>query len=119
MAGLALLILTLLISACQTVETKPLTTLDIRKQEAEVLPVKESIPVVPGCGQKDKMKALLMEKFREEPLIWGTAKGGAVITIFAGPGAHWTMTRTINDTLCLMMVGDKLSVMSHAQKVSI
>ena len=54
----------------------------------------------------------LLNYFKEEPLIFGTAKGGAIITIFAGPNAHWTMTRTVNNTLCVMMVGENLKVIN-------
>ena len=59
------------------------------------------------------MRKQLLKYFKEEPLILGTAKGGAIITIFAGPNAHWTMTRTVNNTLCLMMVGQGLKVIKY------
>ena len=111
MAVLRLLILTLFLSACQT--TNFLSTVELRKQELKTKPVSQTIPVIPPCGNKDKMRKQLLKYFKEEPLILGKAKGGAIITIFAGPNAHWTMTRTVNNTLCLMMVGQGLKVIKY------
>lgn len=71
---------------------------------------------IPPCGEKVKMQKLLNKKFGEEPLLWGTIRGGAIITIYAGPGANWTMTKTVNDVLCIMAVGKNLKVVDHVGK---
>jgi hypothetical protein len=73
----------------------------------------EAVPKISPCGEKVKMQKLLNEKFGEEPLLWGTIRSGAVITIYAGPGKHWTMTKSINDVLCIMAIGKDLTVIPY------
>mgnify|MGYP003625764364 FL=1 len=76
----------------------------------------EAVPKISPCGEKVKMQKLLNEKFGEEPLLWGTIRGGAIITIYAGPKANWTMTKTVNDVLCIMAIGKDLKVVDHVGK---
>ena len=98
MAGLLMLIIGLLLGACQPTFAS------------------ETAAKIPPCGDKLKMQKLLNEKFGEEPLLWGTIRGGAIITIYAGPKANWTMTKTVNDVLCIMAIGKDLKVVDHVGK---
>ena len=59
---------------------------------------------IPPCQKRDVMSKFLMEKFREKPLIRGTAKDGADFVIYAGNGT-WTMTRAVNQRECFFLIG--------------
>jgi len=104
--GRTVLLLTLFLGACQPVTSDSelqLTTTDIRSQEA-------STPSVPNCGKKELMAKLLEKTFEETPLLYGIAGDGSIITMYAGSNATWTVTRTINNTTCVIMAGTDLKV---------
>tara|TARA_Y100000593_G_C4239792_1_gene301511 strand:- start:716 stop:1045 length:330 start_codon:yes stop_codon:yes gene_type:complete len=98
--------LTMFLGACQPAisEVEPqLTTTDTRFQES-------STPSVPNCGKKELMTKLLSEAFQETPLLYGIAGDGSIITMYAGSNATWTVTRTVNNTTCVIMAGTDLEV---------
>ena len=100
------LLLTLLLGACQPAVSESevqLTTTEARHQEA-------SPPSVPNCGKKELMTTLLAKTFKEEPLLYGVAGDGSIITMYAGPNGTWTVTRIVNDVMCVMLVGTELKI---------
>mgnify|MGYP003108397083 FL=1 len=116
MANLAMLLFMLLLGACKL--TVPFNGLSSTAPSADANSVvtvsqNQEEPIIPPCTDKEVMVKKLHKHFREQPLIHGTAKGGDIITIFAGAGGRFTLTRTRNDTMCLLMVGDRLNVISH------
>tara|TARA_R100000458_G_C8104916_1_gene130107 strand:- start:142 stop:519 length:378 start_codon:yes stop_codon:yes gene_type:complete len=116
MANLAMLLLMLLLGACKlSVPFDGLSSTAPKPNPNGVVKISkdQKEPIIPNCTDKKVMVKKLHKHFREEPLIFGTARGGDIITIFAGPGGHFTLTRTRNDTMCLLMVGDRLNVISH------
>lgn len=116
MVNLAMLFSMLLLGACKlAVPFDGLSSTAPKVDADSVVAVSEEqqAPVVPPCTNKEEMVEKLHLHFREEPLIHGTSKGGDIITIFAGPGGHFTLTRTRNEVMCLLMVGKKLNVIGH------
>ena len=106
MIGRVIIFLTMFLGACQPVVSNlepQLTTTDIRLQES-------STPSVPNCGKKELMTKLLSEAFQETPLLHGVAGDGSIITMYAGSNSTWTVTRTVNNTTCVIMVGTDLKV---------
>jgi hypothetical protein len=106
MTGRIVIFLTMFLGACQPVvsDLEPqLTTTDIRLQES-------STRSVPNCGKKELMTKLLSEAFQETPLLYGVAGDGSIITMYAGSNATWTVTRTVNNTTCVVMAGTDLKV---------
>ena len=89
MRGLFLVLIMFLLTSCQPV------------------PTVEAAPIIPPCLEKGKMGAQIYKHFREEPLIVGTVKDGAFMTISAN-GRGWTMTRTVNALECLWLLGNGL-----------
>jgi len=98
---LLMLLAALLLGSCQTVALEPT---DVPQQ-------KVSTASVPNCGPKDLMTGLLGKTFAEQPLLHGVAADGSVFTIHAGPNGSWTLTRIVNDIMCIMVVGTELKIM--------
>ena len=113
----AVILLTLLLSACQSTDslsTDSLSTFEIRQKE-QGLPVNEPFiqeaSSVPNCAKKELMTGFLAKTFNERPLLRGVSTDGSILKIYAGPNGGWTLTRIVNDTTCIVAAGTDLRVL--------
>ena len=113
MVSRAVVLLTLLLSACQS--TDSLSTFEIRQQESQLVATEYSTqrtPSVPNCAKKELMTGFLAKTFNERPLLRGVSTDGSILKIYAGPNGGWTLTRIVNDTTCIVAAGTDLRVLS-------
>ena len=108
----AVVLLTLLLSACQA--TDSLSTVEIRQQEQALVvsePFIQEVSSVPNCAKRELMTKFLAKTFNERPLLKGVSTDGSILTIYAGSNGTWTLTKIVNDTTCIVAAGTDLKVL--------
>ncbi len=108
----AVVLLTLLLPACQS--TDSLSTVEVRQQEQQLVvnePSIQEVSSVPSCAKKELMTKFLAKTFNERPLLKGTSTDGSILTIYAGPNGAWTLTKIVNDITCIVAGGTGLKVL--------
>lgn len=108
----AVVLLTLLLSACQS--TDSLSTVEVRQQEHRLVvnePSIQEVASIPNCAKKELMTKFLAKTFNEVPLLKGVSTDGSILTIYAGPNGAWTLTKIVNDITCIVAAGTDLKVL--------
>lgn len=108
----AVVLLTLLLSACQS--TDSLSTVEIRQQEQAQQAPESSLHEalsVPSCAKRELMAKFLEKTFNEKPILRGVSTDGSILTIYAGPNGAWTLTKIVNDITCILAGGTGLKVL--------
>ena len=108
----AAVLLTLLLSACQS--TNPSSTVGLRQQENPPVAPESSlheVSSVPSCAKKELMTKFLAKTFNEKPILRGVSTDGSILTIYAGPNGAWTLTKIVNDITCILAGGTGLKVL--------
>ena len=114
-----MLILALVLGACQTVADAPvdqmMTTADLKKQ-LEELPTASDAQPIPGCAPAQQMTDILVNTFKETPTQAGLAKDGAIVILFIGKNSTWTLVRAVNGLSCVMDFGNNMQPVQQNSK---
>lgn len=120
MAGFILIIIFFL-AGCQTdqaVEPSDLmmTQDDLIQQEIELTPPLE---LLPQCGPHQIIEQVLMEKFKEKPLLEGGYMDDSVMQLWVGPGGSWSLSRETGSITCVLAAGHGLQMVNPPSESAI
>jgi len=109
-----ILIIILFLTGCQTDQAVHPTDLmmtqdDLIKQEIELTP---SLAPLPECGPHDVIEKVLMEKFKEKPLLAGGYMDNSIMQLYAGPEGSWSLVREIGAITCVVAAGYGLQMVN-------
>tara|TARA_Y100000593_G_scaffold48843_1_gene92030 strand:- start:13 stop:375 length:363 start_codon:yes stop_codon:yes gene_type:complete len=120
MAGFILIIIFFL-AGCQTdqaVEPSDLmmTQNDLIQQEIELTP---PLGLRPQCGPHLVIEKVLMEKFKEKPLLEGGYMDNSVMQLWVGPEGSWSLSRETGSITCVIAAGFGLKMVNPPSESSI
>ena len=121
MLRLPIIFLTLFLSGCQTdqaVEPSDLmmTQDDLIQQEIELTP---PLNLLPQCGPHEIIERVLLEKFKEKPLLVGGYTDDSVMQLWVGPGGSWSLSRETGSITCVLAAGHGLQMVNPPSESAI
>jgi len=121
MMRLPIIFLTLFLSGCQTDQAvQPsdlmMTQDDLIQQEIELTP---PLGLRPQCGPHLVIEKVLMEKFKEKPLLAGGYMDSSIMQLYVGPEGSWSLVRETGAISCVLAAGFGLQMVNPPSESSI
>ena len=114
MMRLPIIFLTFFLSGCQTDQAvQPsdlmMTQDDLIQQEIELTP---PLGLRPQCGPHQIIEKVLMEKFKEKPLLAGGYMDSSIMQLYVGPEGSWSLVRETGAISCVLAAGYGLQMVN-------
>ena len=121
MARVSIFMLMLFLAACQTDQSVQPADLmmsqdDLVKQEIELTP---PLNLLPQCGPHEVIEQVLLEKFKEKPLLIGGYTDSSVMQLWVGPEGSWSLSRETGSITCVIAAGYGLKMVNPPSDSSI
>ena len=121
MARVLIFMLTLFLAACQSDQAVQPSDLmmsqeDLVQQEIETTPPLE---LVPQCGAHEVIEKILLEKFKEKPLLAGGYMDDSIMQLYVGPEGSWSLSRETGSITCVIAAGFGLKMVNPPSDSSI
>ena len=109
------------LGSCQTNQAVQPTDLmmtqnDLIQQEIELTP---PLGLRPQCGPHLAIEKVLMEKFKEKPLLAGGYMDSSVMQLWVGPEGSWSLSRETGSITCVIAAGFGLKMVNPPSESSI
>ena len=120
MVGVILIIIFFL-AGCQTYQSvEPsdfiMTQNDLIQQEIELTP---PLNLPPQCGPHKIIERVLLEKFKEKPLLIGGYTDDSIMQLWVGPEGSWSLSREIGSITCVLAAGHGLQMVNPPSESAI
>jgi len=107
MRGLFVVLIVVALASCQTDQAVHPTDLmmsqdDLIQQEIELTP---PLNLLPQCGPHEVIERVLLEKFKEKPLLIGGYTDSSVMQLYVGPEGSWSLSRETGSVTCVIAAG--------------
>jgi hypothetical protein len=121
MKRVSIFMLTLFLAACQTDQAVEPSDLmmsqeDLVRQEIELTP---PLRLRPQCGPHLVIEKVLLEKFKEEPLLEGGYLDDSIMQLYVGPDGSWSLSRETGSITCVIAAGFGLKMVNPPPDPSI
>ena len=114
MLRLPIIFLTFFLTGCQTDQAvepsdSMMTQNDLIQQEIELTP---PLGLRPQCGPHLVIEKVLMEKFKEKPLLAGGYMDSSIMQLWVGPDGSWSLVRETGAITCVLAAGYGLQMVN-------
>jgi len=114
MRGLFFVLIVVALASCQTDQAVQPTDLmmsqnDLVQQEIELTPPLE---LLPQCGPHLVIEKVLLEKFKEKPLLAGGYMDSSIMQLWVGPEGSWSLSRETGSITCVIAAGYGLQMVN-------
>ena len=114
MKSLLIMIFMVALASCQTHEAAQpkdlmMSQQDLIQQEIELTP---PLGLRPQCGPHQIIEKVLMEKFKEKPLLEGGYMDDSVMQLWVGPEGSWSLSRETGSITCVLAAGHNLQMVN-------
>jgi len=114
MKPLVIVVFMVALASCQTDQAVQPTDLmmsqnDLIQQEIELTPPLE---LRPQCGPHEVIEKVLLEKFKEKPLLAGGYLDSSIMQLFVGPEGSWSLVRETGSITCVIAAGYGLQMVN-------
>ena len=114
MRGLFVVLIMVALASCQTHEAAQpkdliMTQDDLIQQEIELTPPLE---LLPQCGPHEVIEKVLLEKFKEKPLLAGGYMDSSIMQLWVGPDGSWSLVRETGAITCVLAAGYGLQMVN-------
>ena len=114
MKFLVIVVFMVALASCQTHEAAQPKDLmmsqdDLVQQEIELTPPLE---LLPQCGPHLIIEKVLMEKFKEKPLLEGGYMDDSIMQLYVGPEGSWSLSRETGSITCVIGAGHGLKMVN-------
>ena len=114
MKPLVIVVFMVALGSCQTHEAAQpkdliMTQDDIIQQEIELTP---PLNLLPQCGPHEIIERVLLEKFKEKPLLIGGYMDDSVMQLWVGPEGSWSLSRETGSITCVLAAGHNLQMVN-------
>ena len=114
MRGLFVVLIVVALASCQTDQAVQPSDLmmsqeDLVQQEIELTPPLE---LRPQCGPHEVIEKVLLEKFKEKPLLAGGYLDSSIMQLFVGPEGSWSLVRETGSITCVIAAGYGLQMVN-------